>query len=92
MPTFDELDKLSTDDLHHQATSYARKHGDIDFFWELLKAIPAAEAAAGNLGEAEEDIVKMSSLIHDFFHADEGTVGEALRPLYIQYLLDPKSV
>ncbi len=83
---FDELNALSTKDLHDRAVDRAQKHFDVRFFWDLLKTIPAAEAAAGNLDEASEDILRMREAVNDAFHADEGNLGEALRPFYIDYL------
>ena len=56
--------------------------------WRLLKSIPAAEAAAGELEEAKAAIAvgDLVPLLHDFAHSGEGELGDALRPLYIEYL------
>ena len=66
----------------------ARHHLDVGFLWRVLKAIPAAEAAAGDLEEAEEHVVvgNIIDIIEDLVHLDEGELGDALRPLYIDYL------
>lgn len=87
MANFDEFDKLSSKELHDRATRLARKRFDVGFFWQLLKSIPTAEAAAGHLDEAEQDIAHVSRQVHDAVHADEGAVADALRPVYIDYLL-----
>ncbi len=87
MSRFEELDRLSSKELHDRATRVARRRFDVGFFWQLLKSIPTAEAAAGHLDEAEQDIAHVSSQVHDAVHADEGAVADALRPLYIDYLL-----
>ena len=47
-----------------------------------------AEAASGDLGRSGADVVSLTSLITDFVHSGEGDVGEALRPLYIDYLAE----
>ena len=43
----DELEQLSTQELHDRAVSWAEHHLDVKFFWRLLKAIPTAEAITG---------------------------------------------
>jgi hypothetical protein len=48
----DDLDGLSTHELHDRAVRRAERHLDVKFFWSLLKLIPAAKAASGELGEA----------------------------------------
>ncbi|MFF2556018.1 hypothetical protein ACFVUS_33755 [Nocardia sp. NPDC058058] len=81
-----ELEALSTKDLHDRAVKLAVRHGDVKFLWELLKSIPAAEAAAGDLGESEADIKYVLPMLDDYVHAGEGEIGEVLRPMYIDYL------
>ena len=44
MATRDELDRLSSRELHDRAVRRALHHLDVEFLWELLRAIPAAEA------------------------------------------------
>jgi hypothetical protein len=89
VPTFEELDKLSSQELHDRAVSVARKHLDVGFFWKLLQEIPAAEVAAGDVNEAESDVIHVYlGHIHDAMHASEGKLADALRPLYIEYLLE----
>jgi len=46
MTDFEELDKLSTSELHHRAVRTARRHLDIAFFWKLAEYIPTAEVVA----------------------------------------------
>ena len=81
-----ELEALSTEELHDRATTRARHHADVGFLWRLLEAIPAAEASIGDDDRSKIDIMRPLALINDFFDADEGELGEALRPLYIDYL------
>ena len=64
----------------------ALHHGDVRFLWELLRALPAAEASEGEVGESEADATKVSALIADAIGSGEGEVADALRPLYIDYL------
>ena len=43
MNTEEDLDSLSSRELHDLAVKRAVHHADLGFFWELLRAIPAAE-------------------------------------------------
>jgi hypothetical protein len=80
------LEELSTQELHDRAVRRAERHLDAKFFWKLLQMIPAAEAARGDLGEADFDIQSSKGLVKDALHSGEGELGEALRPLFIEYL------
>ena len=81
-----ELEKLSSKELHDMAMRRAITHLDVAWLWSLVKTIPAAEAAAGNVGEAETDVISLSALLSDLVNSDEGDEAEALRPVYIDYL------
>lgn len=88
MPTIEELEALSDKELHDRAFRRARRHLDVGFFWNLLKAIPAAEAAAGHMDEAQQDAMRLSSLVDDVMNPDSPEEADALRPIYISYLLE----
>jgi hypothetical protein len=85
--TRDELDALSSRELHDRAVRRALHHADVAFLWELLRAIPAAEASEGHDSEAGRDISKVTSLLDDAIDSGEGDLAEALRPLYLDYLV-----
>jgi hypothetical protein len=82
----DDLDRLSTQQLHDRAVRHAERHLDLKFFWSLLEMIPAAETAGGDEGEADYDIQSSKGLIYDAVHSGDGRLGEALRPVFIDYL------
>jgi hypothetical protein len=84
--TADSLEELSTEELHDRAIHRAETHLDVKFFWSLLQLIPAAEAASGDRGEAEFDVQFSKGLISDALHSGDGALGEALRPVFIDYL------
>ena len=85
MPSFHELDALSSAELHHRAVSLAEHRHDLKFFWHLVEYIPEAEAISGHLNEADGDVQSASSWLKDF--ADRGgKLDDALRPVYIDYL------
>lgn len=81
-----ELEKLSSEELHDRAMAEARRRVDLGFLWSIVKAVPAAQAAAGNLDEAETDVASMTSLLTDVMNTGEPEVADALRPLYVDYL------
>jgi hypothetical protein len=81
-----ELESLPTQELHDRAIRTAVRHLDVGFLWRLLETIPAAEAAAGHVDEAEVDVLRLSARLDDLIHAGERDVGEVLRPLYVDYL------
>lgn len=86
MPTRAELDALSTKELHDRAIGRAERHLDVAFLWDLVRALPVAEEVAGDDQHSKIDIARPLALLNDFRNADEGKLGEALRPLYIDYL------
>ena len=87
MATREELDALPTPDLYDRATRYARRHADLRFFWRVLQALPAAEAAAGEVLEGESDVQSVYSHLNDRKTAREGPAADELREMYIEYLL-----
>ena len=86
MTTPEDLEGLSSKELHDRAISEAAKHADVRFFWRLFEAIPAAEASIGEHDQAEADVMTLSGRLNDLTHSGEGELAEALRPLYIEYL------
>jgi hypothetical protein len=82
----DNLEALPTQELHDRAIHRAEKHVDVKFFWSLLKLIPAAEALSGDEGEAQYDIQSSKGIVLDALRSGEGELGEALRPVFIDYL------
>jgi hypothetical protein len=88
MPSRDELEALPSSELHDRATRLAWRRLDVGFLWGLLRTIPEARAAAGDEARSETDIMRPLALLNDLVDADRGDLAEALRPLYIDYLLE----
>jgi hypothetical protein len=84
--TDDGLEALSSKELHDRAVKRAKHHVDVKFFWELMKLVPAAEAAAGNVDEAQNDVFHLSAHVDDLTDAGEGDTADMLRPFYLEYL------
>jgi len=86
MTSRDALDALSTKELHDRSIEVAKHRLDVAFLWRLAKALPVAEELIGDDQRSKTDIVRPLALINDFYDAGEGELGEALRPLYLEYL------
>ena len=93
METETDLDSLSSRELHDLAVRRALHRADVAFFWQLLRAIPAAESLEGDVREAGEDLTKVSAILSDVLTSGEGDLADGLRPFYIDYLTKhpPKS-
>jgi hypothetical protein len=85
--TREELEALSSAELHDRATQHALRHANVRFFWRLLQALPAAEASVGEVDEARTDVQSLYGRLNDLRTLGESDVTEALRPLYIDYLV-----
>jgi hypothetical protein len=86
MTTREELDMLSSAELHDRAVHLAVRRLDVGFLWELLRELPASDAASGHTGAAAHDVTHVSSMISDALASGQGEIAESLRPLYLDYL------
>ena len=87
MRTREELEALPTKDLHDLAVERAKRHLDVGFLWDLVKALPVAEEVVGEDDRSKIDIARPLALINDFLYdTDSGKLGDALRPFYVDYL------
>jgi hypothetical protein len=82
----DGFDALASKELHDLAVKYALRHVDIPFFWRLMEFLPVAEAAAGEIDEAQADVMTLRAHIDDLTDSGRGEVAELLRPFYLDYL------
>ena len=85
MSSFEELDALSSEELHDRAWRHAERHLDVKFFWNLLELVPAAMTESGDVEQGESDIRHPSGQVADALDQDPG-LKDALRPVYIDYL------
>ncbi len=82
----DELEALSSKELHDRAVARATKHLDVKFLWNLMQLVPAAEAGVGEEQQADYDVAHWSGQVADTFRDDDGRLSDALRPVYLDYL------
>ncbi len=85
MSSFEELNRLSSQELHDRAYRYAEHHVDLGFFWNLIEVIPVAETVEGETKQAEADVIHPSQQVADAVKRDPKLI-DALRPVYIDYL------
>jgi hypothetical protein len=93
VPTFAELDVLSTDELRHRAVEQARRRHDLCFFWDLVKHLPAAsdtadaDASSGGTFETLQDAIE---LFREMRAGDFGEHEPMVRERFISYLRTPE--
>ena len=94
MATFEELNALSSQELHDRATKRAQKHLDLKFYWDLLKVLPAAEAAIGNEDQSTRPTSSRSArCCTTSSRPRTATItSKPLRPFYIDYLQKHESL
>jgi hypothetical protein len=93
MTTREELEALPTKELYDRAIGTAKRRFDVGFFWDLLKALPVAEEVIGDDQRSKTDIRRPLALLNDLLYdADSGPLGEALRPMYVDYLLEHEGI
>jgi hypothetical protein len=80
------LDSLSSARLHDLAVRHALRHLDVGFFIDLVRKLPVAEAAVGQVDEAEADVLMLRAHLDDITDSGRGEVAEMLRPFYLEYL------
>ena len=78
---------MTSSDLHDRAIGTAKIERDLDWLGHLLRSIPAAEGAIGDLEDSGMDIASTISAINGYARADRG-LPDVLREQYVEYLLE----
>jgi hypothetical protein len=86
MTTREDFEALSSRELHDRAVHLAVRRLDVGFLWELLRELPASEAASGHTDLAAADVSQVHAMISDALASGEGGLADSLRPLYLDYL------
>lgn len=84
-----ELDELSTEELRHRAFAKARRHGDVKFFWSVLRHLPhasQAESLDGSLGSVGASVDDAVALWRELTGHGYGESEPLLRAAFIDYL------
>ncbi len=85
-PAPDNLESLTSKELHDLAVARAKRHLDVRFFWRLAQVLPVSEAAAGEWKGAEADMQMLRAHVDDITESGRGEVADLLRPFYLEYL------
>jgi hypothetical protein len=84
-----ELDALPTEELRQRAFAKARQHGDVSFFWSLVRHLPHADDAEsldGSLGAVGATIDDAVALWRELTGHGYGESEPLLRAAFIDYL------
>ena len=87
MITREDLETMTSRDLHDRAIGTAKAEGDLDWLWHLLRSIPTAEDEVGDLEDSAMDVPSTVSAINGYTRADRD-LPDALRSQYVDYLLE----
>jgi len=85
--TREDLETMTSRDLHDRAIGTAKAEGDRDWLWHLLSSIPAADGKVGDLEGSGMDIASTVSAINSYTRADRD-LPDTLRSQYVDYLLE----
>jgi hypothetical protein len=83
----EDLETMTSRDLHDRAIGMAKAEGDLDWLWHLLRSIPTAEGEVGDLEDSGMDMLSTVSAINGYARADRDLTG-TLRSQYVDYLLE----
>lgn len=87
MITREDLETMTSRDLHDRAIGSAKVEGDLEWLWHLLRSIPAAEGEIGDLEDSGMDVPSTVSALNGYARADRD-LPDVLRPQYVDYLLE----
>jgi hypothetical protein len=85
--TREDLETMTSRELHDRAIGAARAERDLDWLWHLLRSIPGPEDEVGDLEDSGMDIASTVSAINGYTRADRN-LPDTLRSQYVDYLLE----
>jgi len=85
--TREDLETMTSRDLHDRAIGTAKAEDDLDWLWHLLRSIPRAEDEVGDLEDSGMDMLRTVSAINGYARADRD-LPDTLRLEYVDYLLE----
>jgi hypothetical protein len=92
VPSVEELDRLSTEELRQRAFERAESRHDVGFFWDLLRHLPPTENVASedaSAGNITGGIAEAVEAVREMWGHDLGEVEPLVRARFIDYLRDP---
>jgi hypothetical protein len=90
VPSFEELDALSTEELRERAFALARERRDVGFFWSVLGHLPhadeaeALDGAPNSIGPTIDEAVALWREMTGHGYEESAPL---LRAAFIDYLL-----
>jgi hypothetical protein len=85
--TRDDLETMTSGNLHDRAIGIAKAERDLDWLWHLLRSIPAAEGEVGDLEDSGMDMANTVSAINGYTRVDRD-LPDTLRSEYVDYLVE----
>jgi len=89
VPTVEELDRLSTDELRHRAFDRAEKQRDVGFFWDLIRHLPPSEDVANedaSSGNITGGLAEAVEVVREMFAGGYGDTEPLIRARFISYI------
>ncbi|MDQ1695900.1 MAG: hypothetical protein QOJ03_1253 [Frankiaceae bacterium] len=89
VPTVEELDRLSTDELRHLAFERAERDRDVGFFWDLVRHLPQAEELAAedaSSGAITAGLAETIELVRELLGRGLGDAEPLVRARFISYI------
>lgn len=89
VPTVEELDALSTEELRRRAFERAEDRRDVGFFWDLLRHLPPTESVAAedaSAGNITGGIAEAVEAVRELLGSDLGDAEPLVRARFIDYL------
>ncbi len=83
----EDLESLSTGQLHDRAISFAKANADLEWLWQLLRSLPGADGQIGDLEDSGMDAAATVTAINGYLRADPDR-ADAPRERYIDYILE----
>ena len=90
VPSVEELDQLSTEELRAMAFDRAEHARDVGFFWDLIRHLPPSEDIAsedGSAGHITGGLADVVEMLRDIF--GRGLLGDTeplIRARFISYI------
>ena len=92
VPSVEELEQLSTEELRQRAFDRAEGRRDVGFFWDLVRHLPPAETVAAedaSAGHITGGIAEALETVWELLGHDLGEIEPLVRARFIDYLRQP---